>query len=192
MRLGYMVLAGLIWVLTASALAGEPAVGSWEVVCHDTCTMRHKDASVRMGGLAADLEVQPVDGALVPVVVARGLPAQAAVVAAGLSVALRLDKGPWVEMPCATLLVCAPSAADATELGRLFPAARLLSLRVAVTVPGTPPLPPIEHAFGAKGTREALARLKAGGVVTTSAPSAPGLDWMGMVRTLMKGGWSGG
>jgi hypothetical protein len=184
MRLGAMILPGLIWVLSASALAGEPTVGSWEVVCHDTCTMRHRDASVRVGGLTADLEVQSVGGALVPVVVARGLPAQAAVVAASVSVGLRLDKGPWAEMACTGLLICAPSEADAPGLGQAFPGARSVSLRVQVTVPGAPALPPVEHAFGTAGTREALARLKAGGAVTTSAP---GLDWMGLARKLMKG-----
>ena len=42
------------------------------------------------------------------------------------------------------------------------------------------------------GPDEALARLKADGVETTSAPAAGGLDWLGMARKLMRGGGSGG
>ena len=195
MRLRAVILAVAVWGFagSAQAQAAAPAGGSWDVACRDICTMRHKAASVRLGGFSAGLEVQPVGGALVPVVVVRGLPAQAAALAvAGVSVSLRLDKGAWVDLPCGLSLVCAPAEADATGLGAAFPAARTVSLRVAVAVPGAAPLPPVEHSFTAVGTREALARLKADGVETTSAPAAGGLDWLGMARKLMRGGGSGG
>jgi len=68
------------------------------------------------------------------------------------------------------------------DLARTFPSAATLRLRLEVTLPDGTALPQPEHEFELRGTKRALERLKAAGVVTTSSPTAPGLDWQGLLR----------
>ncbi len=174
-------------VLCAASPAGE-TVGTWRLVCPDApqglgCVLRHKDASLQIGGYSVALEVQSVDGALVPVVAVRGIPSQAAVgTLVGVVVGLRLDQDDWVALPCGKALRCLPGAEAVAGLARAFPTARTLRLRLEVTLPDGTALPQPEHEFELSATKRAVERLKAAGVVTTSAPAAPGLDWQGALR----------
>ncbi len=195
MRLWRPILPAVACILCAAAPAAD-TIGSWVLRCPadpgtDGCTLRHKDASIRIGTVGAALEVQPVGGGLVPVVAVRGLSPQAAIaasLAARVSIGLRLDKGPWITLPCAGLALCAPAPDAVPALVRDFPAARSVSLRIEVKRTGGPALPRPEHTFRLTGTKQALDRLKAAGVATTSEPSQPGLDWMDAVKKLLRAG----
>ncbi|MFL5281259.1 MAG: hypothetical protein ACJ8AW_09725 [Rhodopila sp.] len=171
-----------------SAAPATETIGSWRLVYPDSpgglgCLLRHKDASLQIGGYSVALEVQSVDGALVPVMAVRGLAPQPAVgTFVSITVGLRLDQGVWLELPCGQALRCLPDADVLPDLARAFPTARLLRLRLEVTLPTGDALPRPEHEFELNGTKRALQRLKASGVVSTSAPTAPGLDWKGMLQ----------
>ncbi|MBS0644833.1 MAG: hypothetical protein JSS43_33615 [Proteobacteria bacterium] len=177
----------------AAAPAPEP-IGTWRLSCPEAapaqgCTLRHKDASLQFAGYGVALEVQSIGGALVPVVIVRGVGAQKGIGSVlGVAVWLRLDQGAWVELPCNAALHCLPGAEALPALAGAFPSASLIRLRLDVTLPGGSGLPQPEHEYDLASTKRALERLKAAGPVTVTAPAAPGLDWKAMMQKLMKAG----
>ncbi len=161
------LLAGILCCPVAS-LAGAvtETIGSWKLTCRDDksgngCTLRHKDASVQIGAYSVAVEVQSVNGALVPVVAVHGVAAAKAVGSViGILIGLRLDNGPWFELPCGPDLRCVPSSDEVPELALTFPLGGQMRLRLEVTLPGAGALPQPEHVFDLSGTRTTLDRLR--------------------------------
>ena len=203
-RTGATTCAGAVALFLAAVLPSAPpadaqpkvepkaeVIGTWRLVCADMpagdCALRHKDASLQVGGYGVALEVRSVNNALVPVVAVRGIGPQKAIgTLLTVTVGLRLDTTDWIELPCGPTLLCMPAAEALPGLAIAFPAASRMRLRLEVTLPNGQALPVPEHVFDLAGTKRALVRLQASGVVDTAAPAAPGLDWKGLVRKLMK------
>jgi hypothetical protein len=183
------LLAGLLcWPVASWAGAVTETIGSWKLVCRDdksagVCTLRHKDASVQIGAYSVAVEVQSVNGALVPVVAARGVAAAKTVGSlVSVVIGLRLDNGPWFELPCGADLRCVATSDELPELAVTFPLARQMRLRLEVTLPGAGALPQPEHEFALGGTRAALDRLRSAGTITTAAPAEATADWKAMIQ----------
>jgi hypothetical protein len=200
-------IGALAIVLAAPATARqrptEEAIGSWSLTCPappatgarpDPCILRHQDWIVPQGagGPAVALEVQARGGGLVPVVVVRGLPVQAAIggaLAARPDIALRLDNLPQTAMTCGlsgAAYACAPAAQDVPAVADALPRARSARVRVVLAVPGLGALPPQERSMDLAGTSQALARLRELGAEGESLPIEPGLDWQGFLDRLMR------
>jgi hypothetical protein len=186
--------AGLLCLRAAIARADPPAGEVWDLLCPTgphACVLRHKAASLHAGGVSVALEVHARGGALVPVVVVQGLSAQAALTAslAGhLSVGLRFDHGPWMELTCEGAIICAPAAGDIPSAAAALPAARSVTLRLDLEVQGVRGIPHPERTLDLSGTVAALVRLRRAGAREEAVPAEPGLDLPGLMNKLMGGG----
>jgi hypothetical protein len=193
LRMRVALLAATLSCAVASvAGARTETIGTWKLTCRDDrsaggCSLQHKDASVRIGTYSVALEVQSVNGALVPVVAVGGVPTQNAVGSlVSVAIGLRLNNGPWFELPCGTDLRCVPSADELPALALTFPSDGQMRLRLEVVVPGAGALPQPEHEFDLIGTRLALDRLRSAGPITTAAPGASVPDWKAMMQKMWR------
>lgn len=201
-----LAIAGHLLISPASAQPrpAEELVGVWLLACHaatvtkpEPCIMRHRDWVLQpgSGGLSAALEVQARDGALVPVVTLRGIPAQAALGTSLLmkpQVHFHYDAGPPIGMTCGLsgiIYACAPDAPLIAAAASGLRPARSITVRIELSIPGMFALPPQEQRLDLSGTSQALARLAAtGGLVSDEAlPAVPGLDLRGFLDRVLRG-----
>jgi hypothetical protein len=193
------------WVLVALVLRtawaeSPPArqqIGTWVLDCQTVatpgCVLRHRNWILPPGGghPGVALEVQRRGDALVPVVLVRGLSTQVTVglLAAGTQVALRFDPGPSVGLACgveAAAIVCAPDGASIAAAATALPVAHSVEVQLQLNLPGTSTPPMHGGSLDLQDTREALARLRAGGPAGETLPAQPGLDLAGFLDRLLR------
>jgi hypothetical protein len=193
----------LLSIGTAQA-ATQEHIGGWELTCpgetprSEPCLLRLDKRFLDKGGITGDVEIQALGKTLVPVIALRGLPADlllAASLAGKIDASMQLGGGLKQDLTCiptSTAYICSPQDEAATRLAAALPAARSVTVRVAVTVTGLNPLPVQEKSLDLTGTNEALARLRTvgpsqlpSGPITALASQPPGA-LMGMADKALK------
>ncbi len=177
-------IAAMLLLPAASQAAAPESIGTWVLNCPEDsksgCILRHRDRYFAKPPLSADLEVQSVRGALVPVLAVRGIPREA-LLAASLGgrteASVRLGNGAWVPLDCGAAgesYQCAPAEGAAATLSASLPAAGSATLRLSVgLLPGMAPVQAPERALDLAGTQAALARLRAVGAIAAPRPAEP-------------------
>jgi hypothetical protein len=148
------------------------------------------DSAPGGGHPSVALEVQNRGDRLVPVVTLRGLstPGAAGLLAAGTQVALRFDAGPRIDLACgldAGAIVCAPDTASIAVATALL-ATHSVEVQFQLRLQGLFTLPVQGGSLELQGTREALARFRAGRPAGETRPAEPGLDWAGFLDRVLR------
>jgi hypothetical protein len=194
----------LLLSIGAAQAATQEHIGGWVLTCpgetprSEPCLLRLDKRFLDKGGITGDLEVQALGKILVPVITLRGLPPDlllAVSLAGKIDASMQLGSGPKQDLTCtptSSAYICFPQDEVATRLAAALPAARSVTVRVAVTVTGMNPLPVQEKSLDLTGTNEALARLRTAGPsqlpsgpITALASQSPGA-LMGMADKALK------
>jgi hypothetical protein len=197
MRAVVQLALGLAVTAGAAAAATQEQIGSWVLSCPgaqsgaDGCIMRSSKRLLDKGGITGDLEVLAEGRSLVPVITLRGLSREmlmAASLAGKPVVSLLFAGAPREALTCSVGpagYICSPQADAARNLAARLPAARSVTVRVSISVPGMNPFPPREQSIDLAATNEALSRLRTVGpsqvptpMVAMASQSAGGLMTM--------------
>jgi hypothetical protein len=184
-RRGVVLAVGSMLVTGIAQAATHEKIGSWELSCPgeaagaEPCRLRFDKRFFDKGGVSGDLEVQAQGTSLVPVLALRGVAPEllmaAALAGTTTEASMRFGGGAWEALTCGTTsagYLCWPGDDAARNLAAELPAARSVTVRVSVAVPGLKPLPVQEKSLDLIGTNEALARLRAAGPSQVPGPMA--------------------